>query len=180
MAQVGQTTNTGSRSQAIYEDQACMSRLTLPVGCVVNFLGAFVYESVSANENSLKAFIYNTSGALLYTSNILANAITSIALGTPYDAHVTFSGANLTAGTYDFVICATGLGGTPVCSGQNGPGGTPVTLQNGNIYGAPPDPYTLGTVNTTATRTWDIYVDYTASGGGGGSTNQRFFLLGVG
>lgn len=166
MAQVGQTTPTGTRSIAIFDAQAAMSRLTIPVGATVNYLGCYLYESITANENDLIAFIYNSStAALIYTSNILANAITSTSIGAPYNAHVTFTGATLASGTYDFVICATGRGGTPIVSGQNGPGSTPVLLQRSNIYGAPPDPYTLGTVDSTATRTWDIYVDYTAGGG---------------
>ncbi len=181
MAQLGQTTNTGSRAQAFYEDQAVIVQLTPPVNCTLNFIGIFCYESASANENDLKAFVYNAgSGSLLFTSNILANAISSTSIGAPTNAQVTFTGASLTGGTaYNFVIAATGRGGTPIASGQNGSGLVPTLLQNSNIYGAPPNPISGGTV-TNQPRAWDIYIDYTATGGGGSSSNQKFLLLGVG
>lgn len=182
MAILGLQTPAGTRAQAFFEDQAVLFEATVPVNCTIDYIGVICYESATANENDLIAFVWASSGgSLIHTSNILTTPISSTSISTPTDAHITFSSASLTASTtYIFGVAATGRGGTPIVVGQNGSGLTPTLLQNSFIYGSPPNPITGGTI-TNQPREWGVYLSYTASGGGGGgASNQRFFLLGVG
>lgn len=165
MAQIGQTTTSGGRTYLIYDEQGAMRRMVLPVAATLNHVGIFCWESTVANQNSLKATIYNTSGVKVAETQVRATAISGVGLANVAAVTIPFAGGvSLAAGTYDVMVCATGaVGGSTVgINGQNGTAGTPVSMFFSYIYPTAPDPYT-GLVDTAATRAWDIYLDYTAA-----------------
>lgn len=163
MAQIGQTTTSGGRTFLIYDEQGAMRRMVLPVAATLNHVGIFCWEATVANQNNLKATIYNTSGVKVAETNIRTAAIPGIGVGNVSAVTMPFAGGvSLPAGTYDVMVCATVGSSTVGINGQNGAGGTPVSMFFSYIYPTAPDPYT-GLVDTTATRAWDIYLDYTAA-----------------
>lgn len=165
MALYGQTTATGTRAQAIFEDRGVCAEIAVGIAGTIDYVGTYCYESATANENDLKALVYTMASGLLYVSNVLATSINTTSIGSPYNAQVPFAGgASIAIGTYRFVVAATARGGSPVVLGQNGSSGPAVLLEGTDIYGSPPDPGAV--FNTTTPRAWDIYVSVTPSGGG--------------
>lgn len=182
MAQVGQTTPSGGREFTIYPQQAVLRGVTVPAGFVPNHIGIWVREQTTPSANDLKAALYTSAGILVAESNVLTTPITSTS--THALKQVTFPVVSASAsGNYLIAVSAgPGTSGVVVVQGQNGPGGVPVSFFTDPAF-YPTFPSDISALwETTATRSWDLYLDYTESGGGGGASlsNQKLILLGVG
>lgn len=168
MAQIGQTTVTGGRTDPIHNLQGKMRRMTMTEAGTVNHVGIWCWENAVANSNNLLAGIYSTAGVLLYQSNVRVAAVPGVGIANVAAVSVFFpGGTTLAIGSYDIVVCANGgvNGSDVICSGSNGTAGTPVNMFDaGTIYPTLPADYT-GKVDTSASRQWDLFLDYTASSG---------------
>lgn len=169
MAQVGQTSPSGGREWAIYPQMGVLRQVTVPVGCTLNHIGIWVREQTTPNENSLRAAIYTTAGALLYQTSILANAISSTT--THALKQLAFAGQSLSAGTYILAVSAgPNTTGTVVVQGQNDSAGSPSYLINTDGDPYPNFPASIAaSIRTDASRQWDIYLDYTEASASTGS-----------
>lgn len=168
MSQVGQTTPSGGREFNIYPQQAVLRPITLPVGATLNHIGVWCREQTTVNANDLKGAIYTSAGVLVAQTSVLSAAISSTS--THALKQVNFAGQSVAAGNY---IIAVGSGpatsGLVIVQGQNGPGGVPVSFFTSPAY-YPNFPSDISTLwDTTATRSWDLYLDYTEASAATGS-----------
>lgn len=156
MAQVGQTTPSGGREWGIYPQQAACRAVTVPVNCTLNHIGVWCREQTTPNSNDLRGAIYTAAGALVYQTSILTGAIDSASSHAL--KQLAFASQALSAGNYIIVVSAGP--DAAIVQGQNGPGGEPVSMHADSPFFPDFPADTSALLDTTATRQWDLYLDY--------------------
>lgn len=176
MSQVGQTTPSGGREFNIYPQQAVLRGVTLAVNATLNHIGVWCREQTTANANDLKAAIYTSAGILVAESSVLSAAISSTV--THALKQITFSGQSVTAGNYLLAVSAgPATSGLVIVQGQNGPGGVPVSFFTSPAF-YPTYPSDISALwETTATRSWDVYLDYTEATSGQAPRSSAFLRM---
>jgi hypothetical protein len=160
MAQVGQTTPTGGREWALNLGLAAAREITIPDNCTLNHLGVYVREQLTANANDLVACICTPAGVRVATSQVLSNAIASTAT---FDwEQIPFSGEFVAAGNYVIFAMGSAEDGNIVLQGQTDVSGVVSYLAFDPEITFPTIPDDLADeLRSDATRSWDMYLDYT-------------------
>lgn len=162
MAQIGQTTPTGGREWALHPGLCALREFTLATDFTLNHVGAWFREQTAANANNVVAGIYNSSGILAATSDVLSAAITSTVTFDEYE--IPFNGELLTAGTYRILVIGNGANGNVVLQGQTSTAGLPTYANFDPEISFPTLPSDISAlILSDASRAWDLYLDYTES-----------------
>lgn len=159
MATKGRTTATGGREWAAHPGLGPAFAFTMTESGTLNFLRIYLREQLTANANDAVAVVCTAAGAVVAVSSVLTNAVNSTVTFAQYTLN--FASQLMAAGNYVAFVVGSGEDGNLVAQGQTDVSGVVsyVNFDPPITFPTIPDPVTG--FASDATRSWDMYIDYT-------------------